>query len=360
MFILPKTMRAAVLTELHVPLRIAELTLPEKLAVGQVLVKVHFSGICGSQLGEIDGAKGADKYLPHLLGHEASGTVLAVGGGVRHVGAGDTVVLHWRKGAGIEAETANFSCDGRKVNAGCVATFSEYAIVSENRVTAIPADSDLEVAALFGCAVTTGFGVVENNAKVHAGESLVVYGAGGIGLNIIQAAALVSAYPIVAVDLHDGKLSLAKQMGATHVLNSAGCSFEEARTLLESTLGALGLHGGVDGFIDNTGLPAVIEMGYQITKPQGRVTLVGVPRAGRNIVIHSLPLHFGKRLCGSHGGETIPQVDIPRFHGLYRAGRLPLRQLITDVYPLDQINSAIEAMRSGAVRGRCLIRMAET
>jgi S-(hydroxymethyl)glutathione dehydrogenase/alcohol dehydrogenase len=330
MSMLPKTMRAAVLTELRAPLQIAEVTLPETLAVGQVLVKVHFSGICGSQLGEIDGAKGEDKFLPHLLGHEASGAVLAVGGGVRHVRVGDKVVLHWRKGLGIEAETAHFSWEGRKVNAGWITTFNEYAIVSENRVTAIPADSDMEVAALFGCAVTTGFGIVENNAKVRIGESLVVFGAGGIGLNIIQA------------------------------FNNSGGGLDQTREGLERLLDSLGLRGGVDGFIDNTGLPAVIEMGYQMTKPQGRVTLVGVPRKNQNINIHSLPLHFGKVLCGSHGGEAIPQTDIPRYQNLYRAGRLLLRELITDRFSLDQINAAIAAMRSGGVRGRCLIDMAAT
>ena len=350
---LPKTMQAAVLTELRAPLQIAELTMPAALAVGQVLVKIHFSGICGSQLGEIDGAKGEDKFLPHLLGHEASGTVLEIGGGVRHVKVGDKVVLHWRKGLGIEAETPHFSWDGRKVNAGWITTFNEYAIVSENRVTAIPADSDMEVAALFGCAVTTGFGIVENNAKVRIGESVVVFGAGGIGLNISQAAALVSAYPIIAIDLHDGKLALARQMGATHVINSSGLDMDQTRAAIVAVLGAA----GADVFIDNTGLPAVIEMGYQITKPQGKVTLVGVPRKNQNINIYSLPLHFGKVLSGSHGGEAIPQTDIPRYQNLYRAGRLMLRELITDYYALDQINDAIAAMRSGKIRGRCLIRM---
>jgi S-(hydroxymethyl)glutathione dehydrogenase/alcohol dehydrogenase len=357
MAILPKTMKAAVLTELRMPLQIAELTMPDTLAVGQVLVKVHFSGVCGSQLGEIDGAKGEDKFLPHLLGHEASGTVLAIGGGVRHAKVGDKVVLHWRKGLGIEAETPHFSWEGRKINAGWITTFNEYAIVSENRVTAIPQDSDLEVAALFGCAVTTGFGIIENNARVRIGESVVVFGAGGIGLNIIQAAAMVSAYPIIAVDLHEGKLELARQMGATHVLNNSSLDLEQTHAALGTMLAELGLAGGADVFIDNTGLPAIIELGYQLTQPQGKVTLVGVPRKGQNINLYSLPLHFGKVLSGSHGGEAIPQIDIPRYQNLFRAGRLMLRELITDYYGLDQVNEAIAAMRSGKVRGRCLIRM---
>jgi S-(hydroxymethyl)glutathione dehydrogenase/alcohol dehydrogenase len=352
MFQMPRTMKAAVLTELRKPLVIAELEMPETLGVGQVLVKVHFSGICGSQLGEIDGAKGEDKFLPHLLGHEASGTVLATGPGVRHVKAGEKAVLHWRKGLGIEADTPHYTWAGRKVNAGWITTFNDYAIVSENRITAIPADSDLEVAALFGCAVTTGFGVVENNARLRIGESVVVFGAGGIGLNIVQACALVSAYPIVAVDLHDNKLELARQMGATHVINS---SKVDARKEIAKITG----NGGIDVFIDNTGRPEIIEMGYQLTKAQGRVTLVGVPRKGSNINIYSLPLHFGKGLSGSHGGEAVPQTDIPRYQQLFRHGRIQLKSLVTDTYPLDRINEALEGVRSGAVAGRCMIRMDE-
>ena len=349
MTVIPKTMKAAVLTELKSPLIVAEITMPDTLEIGQVLVKIHFSGICGSQLGEIDGAKGEDRYLPHLLGHEASGTVIGIGPGVKHVRPGDKVVLHWRKGLGIEAEPPVYHWEGKRVNAGWVTTFNEYAIVAENRVTAIPADSNLEVAALFGCAVTTGFGVVQNNAKVQIGESVVVYGAGGIGLSIVQAASLVSAYPIIAVDMFDNKLQLATQMGATHIINSLN---GDARQMILDIAGSA----GVDVFIDNTGQPAIIEMGYQITKPQGRVVLVGVPRKGSNINIYSLPLHFGKGLSGSHGGEANPQTDIPRLMQLYRKGRLELHELVTDVYPLDDINLAIEDIRSGKVRGRCMLK----
>lgn len=347
---IPKTMKAAILVEQRKPLVIDEIELPQALDVGQVLVKIHYSGICGSQLGEIDGAKGEDKFLPHLLGHEASGTVVETGPGVKYVKPGDTVVLHWRKGLGIEGAPPSYRWRGNKLNAGWIATFNEYAIVAENRVTPIPSDSDLEVAALFGCAVTTGFGVVENNAKVRIGESVVVFGAGGIGLNIVQAAALVTAYPIIAVDLYDNKLALAKQMGATHVINSSSGDVRQA------ILNIVG-NAGIDAFIDNTGQPAIIEMGYQITKPQGRVTLVGVPRKGNNINIYSLPLHFGKGLSGSHGGEAIPQTDIPRYQNLYREGRIKLRELITNYYSLDQVNEAIAGMRSGEIAGRCLIRL---
>jgi S-(hydroxymethyl)glutathione dehydrogenase/alcohol dehydrogenase len=347
---LPTTTLAAILVEQNKPLVIAEIGLPATLEAGQVLVRVIYSGVCGSQLGEIDGAKGEDKFLPHLLGHEGVAKVLSTGPGVRHVKEGDTVVMHWRKGRGIEAATPKYTWGERTVNAGWVTTFNQYAVISENRLTPIPADSDLEVGALYGCAVTTGFGVVLNNAKLQIGESVTVYGAGGIGLNIVQAAAMVSAYPIIAVDLHDAKLRLALEMGATHLVNAGR---EDAGKAIASIVGGEGL----DCFVDNTGLPAIIQTGYRLTKAQGRVVLVGVPKRGQDISIHSLPLHFGKGLSGSHGGEAVPETDIPRYQNLFRHGRLKLRELITDRFPLEQINAAIDKMRSGSISGRCLIRM---
>jgi S-(hydroxymethyl)glutathione dehydrogenase/alcohol dehydrogenase len=347
---IPKTMRAAILAELQQPLIVDQIEMPETLEPGQVLVKIGVSGICGSQIGEIDGAKGEDKYLPHLLGHEASGIVQEVGPGVRFVKPGDHVVLHWRKSQGIESVSPKYTWRGKPLNAGLIATFNEYAIVSENRVTRIDPASDMEVASLFGCAVTTGFGVAENNADIKFGEAVVVFGAGGVGLNIIQAAGLRSAYPIIAVDLYDGRLDLAKLMGATHVINAKNV---DAKAALIELMG----NQGIDVFIDNTGQPSIIEMGYELTKAQGRVVLVGVPKKGRNISIFSLPLHFDKRISGSHGGESVPHLDIPRYTKLLDAGLIQLKPLITEHFKLDDINVAIQRMRSGELAGRCLIRM---
>ena len=346
----PLTMKAAILTELRKPLVIAEVSLPASLDVGQVLVRVQYSGICGSQIGEINGAKGEDKFLPHLLGHEGSGTVIECGPGVRHVKSGDKVVMHWRKGNGIESRPPVYTWNGRPVNAGWVTTFNEYCIASENRLTCIPADSDMEVAALFGCAVTTGFGVAINNAKVRIGDSVVVYGAGGVGLNIVQASALAGAFPIIAVDLYDNRLELARTMGATHCINA---NRENAEAHIKSILADRGL----DCFIDNTGLPNIIEMGYRLTKSDGRITLVGVPKAGNDISIFSLPMHFGKVLAGSHGGESMPSTDIPRYFHLFRNNRIKLKELITERVPLSGVNGAIDQMVSGAHSGRCLISM---
>lgn len=348
---MPGKMKAAILSELKKPLIIDEVLLPEKLEAGQTLVKVHFSGICGSQLGEIDGKKGDDPYLPHLQGHEGSGEVLEIGAGVRYVKPGDRVVMHWKKGFGIDALPPVYSWKGKKLNAGFVTTFNEYAIVSENRLTPIPDDFDMRTAALFGCAVTTGLGTMMNNANLKIGESVVVFGAGGVGLNIIQAAALTSAYPVIAVDLLENKLEMARKFGATHIL----CNRE--KDCEGEILNILNPEKGADVVVDNTGNTKIMETAYKLTKAQGRTILVGVPKKTDDISIHSLPLHFGKSITGSFGGETMPSIDIPRYIKLHKAGKLNLDGLITDTFRLEQINEAMDKMRKGEIAGRCIIEM---
>ena len=343
-------MLAAILTSQNKPLLVEEVEIPKEVKLGQVLVKVHSSGICGSQLGEITGAKGQDKFLPHLMGHEGCGTILEVGPGVKTVKKNDLVVLHWKKGDGLQSEVPTYKWKGGKLNAGWVTTFNSHAIISENRCTSIPKNTDKELATLFGCAITTGFGVIENNAKLKMGESVVIYGSGGIGLNIIQAANLHSAYPIIAVDIHENRLKTAKKVGATHLINS---SSEDPGKRIREILQKREL----DVFIDNTGIPKFIELGYSLVNDQGRIVLVGVPRLGNNLNIYSLPLHFGKSLIGSHGGDIKPELDIPRYLNLIQKKKIKLKEIISDRYPLTDINVAINAMREGKTSGRILIEL---
>jgi S-(hydroxymethyl)glutathione dehydrogenase/alcohol dehydrogenase len=343
-------MRAAILTELNAPLVVASLDLPESLSFGQVLVKVHYSGICGAQINEIEGAKGPDKFLPHLLGHEGSASVVAVGPGVRSVKKGDRVVMHWRQSAGLQSDPPAYRWNGTRVNAGWVTTFNDYAVVSENRVTPIPGDLDLRLAPLFGCAITTAMGVVNRDAAVQIGQSVVVFGIGGVGVNIVQAAAMVSAHPIVAVDVVASKVAWARQFGATHAFNSQDSA--NVAGLIRGVVGSC----GADVVVDTTGRARVIELAYELTHPDGKTILVGVPRKGDNISIYSLPLHFRKVLTGSHGGSAEPHVDIPRYLRLLRAGKLSLDGLITHEFPLDQVNEAIALVRRGEA-GRVLLKM---
>tara|TARA_Y100001935_G_C17311792_1_gene517220 strand:- start:30648 stop:31682 length:1035 start_codon:yes stop_codon:yes gene_type:complete len=342
-------MKAAILVNSNQPLVVDDISFPEKLDYGQVLVDIHYSGICGAQINEIDAVKGPDKFLPHLLGHEGSGTVLEIGPGVNSIKNGDNVVLHWRPSAGIQSSTPQYDWGSKKVNAGWVTTFNEKAIVSENRLTPIPKDFDLRIAPLFGCAVTTAFGVVNNDANVKVGQSVIIFGIGGVGLNIAQAASMVSAYPIIGVDLIDNKLEMGKNFGLSHTINSAKVNLHEA---LKDILG----EGYVDIAIETTGNTKVIEDAFSITKDNGKTILVGVPKKGENINIYTLPLHFNKILKGSHGGDSKPDDEIPRFINLIKKKKMTLSGIITHEFNLDQINEAIKLFRMGEA-GRIVINM---
>jgi S-(hydroxymethyl)glutathione dehydrogenase/alcohol dehydrogenase len=342
-------MKAAILAESKQPLVIDDIALPDNLEFGQVLVDIHYSGICGAQINEIDAAKGPDKFLPHLLGHEGSGVVKEIGPGVSTVKEGDHVVLHWRPSSGIQSPAPKYNWDGKVVNAGWVTTFNEQAIISENRLTVIPNNFDMKIAPLFGCAVTTAFGVVNNDAQVKVGQSVVIFGIGGVGLNIAQAANMVSAHPIVGVDLLEHKLEMGKKFGLTHAVVGGK---EPVNDIIRDIVGAQ----GADVVIDTTGNSRVIEQAYELTHPDGKTILVGVPRKGDNVNIYSLPLHFNKVLTGSHGGDAIPDVEILRYISLIDAGKMTLDGLITHEFSLDEINDALDMFKSGEA-GRILINM---
>jgi Zn-dependent alcohol dehydrogenase len=279
-------MKAAILVESNKPLVIDEIQYPSELQYGQVLVKILYSGICGAQLNEINASKGPDKFLPHLLGHEGSGIVLKTGPGVSTIKQGDHVVLHWRPSSGIQAPPAKYNWDGKVVNAGWVTTFNDHAIISENRLTTIPKDFDMRIAPLFGCAVTTAVGVINNDAKVKIGQSVVIFGMGGVGINLAQSAAMVSANPIIGIDINDQKLVLGKKFGMTYGFNG------KTDTDIDDKIKAIVGSKGADVVIDTTGNPRIIEQAYNLTNPDGKTILVGVPKKGENINIYSLPIHF--------------------------------------------------------------------
>ena len=343
-----KNARPAILVKSREPLIVDEIEFPESLNVGQVLVKIHYTTICGAQLNEIAAAKGPDKFLPHLLGHEASATVLETGLGVTNVKIGDTVVLHWRPSLGIQCPPPSYKWRGEKLNAGWVATFAEYAVVSENRMTPIPADYDLKIAPLLGCAVTTAAGVINNDANVKIGESVAIFGVGGVGLNVVQFAYLAGANPIIAVDLVQSKLDMAKARGATHCLN--GNDIKDIPAAIREIVGAK----GPDKVVETTGVKSIIEQAYDLTHADGTCVLVGVP--SEKVTIYTLPIHFNKVLTGSHGGDAVPQVDIPRLIRLNKTGRLSFDGIITHELPLGKINEGLDVVRSGAA-GRVLLNV---
>lgn len=333
--------RAAILEKLRAPLVIDEVEIPS-LSYGQVLVKIRATRICGSQLGEIDGVKGPDRYLPHLLGHEGSGEALEVGEGVSTVKPGDQVCLHWRPGAGIQAAPPKYRRGSQIVNAGWIATFSEYAIISENRMTVVPDGFDDEITCLLADTLTTGFGVIDKDARTRIGESVVLAGAGGIGMGVLLGAKLAGAHPIVAVDLYPHKLDKALEIGATHAIDA---NEEDWSEKVEAILGSK-----ADVAIDGTGNPKVIEALYGLTKGRvGRTVLFGVMGHERRVQLHTLPLHFGQVLTGSEGGQSEPAVDVPRYVRMIQDGVFDAKSFVSHRGGLDDVNDLIGRMRSGEV-----------
>jgi len=345
-----KKTTAAILVEQKKPLAVAEIGLPEELSFGQVLVKILYSGICGAQLNEIAGAKGPDKFLPHLLGHEAVAEVLEIGPGVKTVKPGMRVCLHWRPGTGLQCDPPKYDWNGQVVNAGWVTTFCRHAIISENRMTPVAEDFDPKLVPLLGCAVTTAMGVINNDAMVKIGQSVVVFGVGGVGLNIVQFAGLVAANPVIGVDINDEKKEMALKFGATHAFNS-----KKVADIAEEIKKIVG-PGGADVVIDTTGNARMIELAYELTHADGRTILVGVPTKGDKVSIYTLPLHFKKVLKGSEGGSCLPALDIPRIIDLVKVGRVSLDGLVTHEFDLEDINDALDLVRTGQA-GRVLIKM---
>jgi S-(hydroxymethyl)glutathione dehydrogenase/alcohol dehydrogenase len=344
---LTRTTTAAILVKQNAPLEIAEIEMSD-LTVGQLLVKIEASGICGKQIDEIEGRR-EDPFLPHMLGHEACGVVEEIGPGVRKVVPGDRVVMHWTKGPGIDSETPQFTRGGERVNAGWVTTFSERTIVSENRVTVINSDIPADAAALLGCAVTTGLGIVNNDAGLRPAQSIAVFGVGGIGINVIQGARLVSANPIIAIDVNDYKLEQASLFGATHVINGREA---DAAAEIRKLVG----EGGVDVSVDTVGAQPVRTMAFDVTKAHGITVFAGVPRVEDQITFDSFALHQGRTIVGSHGGSTQPEIDIPTAIRLYESGKLMLDEQITHRVSLDKVNDGINLVRRGEAN-RCVIVM---
>lgn len=336
-----KLTRAAILDELGAPLVVKDIELPE-LLIGQVLVKILFSGVCRSQVMEVRGGRGNDPWLPHLLGHEGSGIVVAIGEGVTKVKAGDEVILGWVKGEGLDAPGAKYKCGEQVINSGRVTTFSNYSIISENRVVKKPAGLSFDTAILFGCALPTGAGMILNELKPPPDSSVVVLGLGGIGLSALIALKAIGVKLIIAIDISEEKLELAKQLGATHVFNSVSEGFRQA--VLELT------KGGADMCVESGGQVSTIELGFSlIRKSGGKLLFASHPSEGEMIRLAPHELISGKQIAGSWGGATSPDRDIPRMFELFQGANIPLGSLLTTRYSLDQINDALDDLEAGRV-----------
>lgn len=333
--------KAAVLEELGQPLRIRSIQIP-KLQRGQVLVKVLYSGVCRSQLMEASGSRGADAWLPHLLGHEGSGVVLEVGSDVSKVKAGDEVILGWVKGDGIEAPGAKYLCDSQIINSGRVTTFSNYTIASENRLVKKPAGLAFDIATLFGCALPTGAGMVLNELNPPPSSTVAVLGLGGIGLSALMALRALGVKKIIAIDVSDEKLNLAKTLGVTHVINSRN---EDCESALQNIVSQ-----GVDFCVESAGTVFTIELGFKLIRQGGgQLLFASHPPEGDKIKLAPHELISGKKIAGSWGGGTRPDIDIPKMYQIFSNANIPMGSLLTKRYKLEDINEALEDLRLGRV-----------
>ncbi len=337
---------AAVLEEINKPLEIRELLLP-KLKYGQVLVKIAYSGVCHSQLLEIHGKRGEDKYLPHTLGHEASGTVLEIGEGVVKVKLEDHVVLSWIKGSGIDISSTIYKSQKGDVNSGAISTFMQYTVISENRLTVIPKNMPLREAALLGCAIPTGAGIIVNNV-IAFNKSIAIFGIGGIGISALLLAKIMGASTIIAIDVHDNKLEQAIRLGATHTINAI-------TTDVISTIMKITNNYGVDYAIESAGIKETMEIAFNsVTYNKGLCIIAGNLSNDEQISINPFDLIKGKRIMGTWGGETVPDKDIPAYANLFLAKYLDLKSMIGKTYKLSEINEALDELDKGT-EGRILI-----
>ena len=352
------------------PLVVGEIDL-EGPRPGEVLVETVGAGLCHSDLSVVDGSR--PRPLPMILGHEASGIVREVGPNVSEFKPGDHVVFSWVpvcgcclpcvSGRGAMCEPGNAAnlvgtllSGGRRFTESrsnspqmCnhhlgVSAFSQFTVAAQESLVKIDAALPLSMAALFGCAVMTGVGAVVNTAGVQSGTAVAVFGMGGVGLSAVMGARAAGAYPIIAVDRIDDKLALAREVGATHIINAEA---DEPVAAIRDLSG-----GGADNVFESVGSEVVLIQAYQSTRPGGTTVTVGLPAPNKMFSIPALSIVAEERtIKGSYMGGCIPRRDVPRFIGMYQAGILPVDKLQTHTLRLEQINEGFDRLaQAEAVR----------
>lgn len=343
------------------PLRLAEVELAPP-GPDELLVRIEAAGLCHSDLSVINGDR--PRPMPMAIGHEAVATVVEAGANAADgFAAGDRVVLSFLPACGNCRECQSgegYMCARGAASNGAgtllggdirlsecghpvhhhlgASAFAEHAVVDRRSAVKIPGDIPVEIAALFGCAVLTGVGAVLNTAALRAGESVVIYGLGGVGLAALMGAIAGGGQPVVAIDPMPAKRALALELGA------AAAFAPDAP--VEEIIAAMG--GKPDLVIESVGKAVVLQSAYALARRGGRVVTVGLPNPAEQLAIPAVSLVAdGKTLMGSYMGSAIPARDIPRYIGLWRAGRLPVERLLTSVSPLRDINMLFDRLESG-------------
>jgi Zn-dependent alcohol dehydrogenase len=353
---------AAIYIEAGKPMVIDDIDLPDP-GPSQVLVRHFATGVCHSQLHELNRP---DPGLPLVLGHESTGVVTGVGSQVNHVREGDHVMVTWvprnATGSTPRPTPANVTYRGQQVTFGAPAwtgtfTWSRETVADQQMVVPLDSDVATDVTSIIGCAVMTGAGAALNAAQVRPGNSVVVIGAGGVGLSVVQACANLSAHPIIVVDLADEKLEFAKQFGATIGINARN---EDPVARVRELMGGEPTS-GVDFAFDAIGVGQTMEQILRMARGRqpgerdgGVAVLVGVPHGQ----LPTLPMHMlfgGKVYRGAPGGCSTPDRDFPLLVRWYKEGKLPLDLMVTRRYRLEQINEACDALARGEIAGRAIV-----
>jgi Zn-dependent alcohol dehydrogenase len=337
---------------------------------GELLVRIEAAGVCHSDLSVVDGSR--VRPLPMALGHEAAGVVEEVGPGCRDVQPGDHVVLTFVPSCGTCPECSSgrpalctpaaavngagallhgppllADRNGRPIHHHLgVSGFARHAVVARESAVVVPRDVPIATAALFGCAVLTGAGAVLNTAGVRPGQSVAVFGLGGVGLASVMGAAVAGAWPIIAVDPVAAKRTLALELGATAAFTPA-----EAEAAIRDLT-----RGGAEVTFEAAGVPAVLEAAFRSARRGGTTVAMGLPHPTKTLALPALAFAgLGQSLVGSYMGSAAPQRDIPRYLSLWKAGRMPVDRLQTDAMPLARINEAFEQLAAGAAVRQVLL-----
>lgn len=354
----------AVLPQKPGPLRIESIRLPDP-GPHQVVVKLFASGVCHSQLHQMHN----DREHPVVLGHEATGVILQTGAEVNHVQEGDHVLVTWVprdiKSSGRLPIIATLETSEGLAVSENVFTWADYTLCDEQYVVRVDKDVRTDVTAIIGCAVMTGAGAVMNTASVKAGESVAIFGVGGVGLSAVVAARMAGADPIIAVDLDESKLDFARRFGATHGINASQVDpiaaiheltqRENVYTILQQPVS------GADYTFDCIGIRKTMEQvvpacrgGHFGAEPGGKAVLVGVPMTPMELQSLDVLLNE-KSFMGSIGGSCVPDRDFPTFVDWFQRGELDLDALVTERYRLEDINAATQALESGEITGRAIL-----
>ena len=328
----------AILTNFKKKLILKEIFLP-KPKFGEVLVKVIYSGICRSQIMEINGLRNTKKWLPHLLGHEGSGVVIDVGKGVKKVKKNDHVILSWIKSNGINTNGGKIKSKNHYINYGPITTFGSHTLVSENRLVKKPKEMNLKIAALFGCALSTGCGMAQNEAELKKNHNVLIYGIGGIGFSVLIMTKSLNIRDITVIDNNQYKLKIAKKMGIKKLINSN--NFLEYSDFKKKNKNKF------DICFETSGTTQTIEEGFDLIKNNGKIIFASHPKMNKKIRLDPFELIKGKSIIGSWGGKTKPDNDIKKYYQKIKKNKKYLKFLSNKIYKLKQINKAIKDFSDG-------------